>query len=372
MGSMRNLGFDLKQGHAGPGCATEGCATEGCATEGCATADRTEENDLPGNRREQDGRQGSRRRFLLGASLVLGAAGSHALPSVAQAKAGQGDLPAGTKPFKISLAQWSLHKELEASRLDPLDFAKVASGFGIDAIEYVTPFYKGKHQDRSYLAELKRRATGEGCWSLLIRIDGEGDIVAPEAKRRQHAMENHKKWVEAAAFLGCHAVRVKLECQGDEDDQAKKVSDALRRLCEFSDSHGVDVLVENHGGLSSKGGWLADVLAAVGHPRCGSLPDFGGFDLGAGQKYDRYQGVRELMPYARAVSAKALDFDPRGDETTINYPLMLKIVTDAGYRGYVSIDYEGTRLSEQAGIERTKALLERVRDQLSSRADRRG
>jgi len=316
--------------------------------------------------------RGSRRRFMLGASLAIGAASGYGLPSVASARAGQGEGPSGTRPFKISLAQGSLHKELLATRLDPLDFAKAASSFGIDAIEYASQFYKDKHRDRAYLAELKRRSVGEGCWGLLIRIDGEGELGAPKKKARQRAVDNHKRWVEAAAFLGCHAVRVNAESQGSEDDQANYVSDGLRRLCEFSDKHGIDVLVENRGGLSSQGGWLAEVLTAVGHPRCGSLPDFGGWTAPGGKDYDRYTGVRELMPFARAVSAKSLDFDARGDETSINYPLMLEIVTGGGYRGHVAIAYEGTRLSERAGIERTKALLERVREQLGSRGERRG
>lgn len=287
--------------------------------------------------------------------------------SVARAEASRG----GARPFKISLAQWSLHKELSASRLDPLDFPRVANGFGIDAVEYVSTFYKAKATDRAYWAELKRRAAGEGVWSALIMVDGEGELGAPEEKVRRRAVDNHKKWVEAAAFLGCHAIRVNAESRGNEDDQVNWLSDGLRRLCRFSDPFGVSILVENHQGLSAKASWLVELLNAVGHPRCGSLPDFGNFTFGPNQEYDRYVGVRELMPFARAVSAKSYDFDARGDETRINYAQMLKIVTDAGYHGYVGIEYEGSRLSEPAGIVRTKQLLERVREQLTPRADQR-
>lgn len=311
----------------------------------------------------------SRRAFLRGASLALGAAGSYGFLPAALAKSGEAE---GARPFKISLSQWSLHKEYIASRLDPIDFARAANGLGIDAIEYSSEFYKNKVKDKAHLAELKRRAVGEGVCSLLIRVDAEGQLGAPEPRARQRAVDAHKKWVEAAAFLGCHAVRVKAESLGSEDEQANWVSDGVRRLCEFSDGYAVDILIENHGGLSAKGSWLAEVLNAVKHARCGSLPGFGNFELGGGQVYDRYQGVRELMPFARAVSAKSYDFGSGGEETRINYPLMLKIVTDAGYHGYVGIEYEGKRLSEQAGILRTKALLERVREQLASRAQRRG
>jgi L-ribulose-5-phosphate 3-epimerase len=205
-------------------------------------------------------------------------------------------------------------------------------------------------------------------------VDGEGDLAAPTPKARKRAVDSYKKWVEAAAFLGCHSIRVNAASAAggrrSEDDQANWASDGLRRLAEFSDARGINVLVENQGGLSSKGSWLSEVLNAVKHPRCGSLPDFGGFEPGDGQ--DRYKGVRELMPFARAVSARSFDFDARGDETKINYGQMLEIVTAAGYHGYVGIAYDGERLSERAGIERTKSLLERVREQLSARVEHRG
>jgi L-ribulose-5-phosphate 3-epimerase len=313
----------------------------------------------------------SRRRFLRGASLALGAAGGFTFLPQALATVGPVDVPREGRSFKIALGQWSLHKELQAKRLDPLDFARAANGFGLDAIEYSSQFYPGKAADRAYLAELKRRAAGEGVWSAVFRLDAEVALGAKESKVRRRAVESHEKWLEAAAFLGCHAIVVKAASQGSEDDQANFVADGLRRLCELSDPYGISILVDNHGGLSSKASWLAEVLTAVGHPRAGSLPDFGNFDLGGGQEYDRYTGVRELMPFARGVSARSYDFDGRGDETRINYPLMLKIIADAGYHGYVSITYDGQRLSERAGIERTKSLLERSRAQLLQRAERK-
>ncbi len=319
----------------------------------------------------------SRRGFLteslaLGAALLAWQVGVPRAASAAEPKAA-----AGARPFKISLAQWSLHRELQAARLDPLDFPKVANGFGIDAVEYASQFYRGKATNRTFLAELKRRAAGEGVWSLLIAVDGEGDLGARERKARRRAVEGYKKWVDAAAFLGCHAIRVsvgnsKAAQSAGEDDLANWTAEGLRKLAEFSGGRGVDVLVENEGGLASRGSWLSEVLNAVHHPRCGSLPDFGGFDLPGGEGQDRYKGVRELMPFARAVNARARDFDERGEETKINFAQMLEIVTTAGYHGYVGIKYDGERLSERAGIERTKALLERAREQLGARHERRG
>jgi sugar phosphate isomerase/epimerase len=295
-----------------------------------------------------------RRRFLqhsagLAAGLGLGTA-AVPLPAAEDKK----------PPFLISLAQWSLHKALFGKKLDPLDFAKVAKqDYGIDAIEYVNQFYKGKAQDKEYTAELKKRADDLGVKSVLIMCDGEGALGDPDPKKRQQAVENHYKWVELAKYLGCHSIRVNAHSSGSREEQMDRVADGLRKLTEFGAQHEINVIVENHGELSSDGAWLVGVMKKVDHPRCGTLPDFGNF-----YKYDRYQGVREMMPYAKGVSAKSYDFDAEGNETTIDYRRMMKIVLDAGYHGRVGIEYEGSKLSESEGIRATKKLLERIRTEV--------
>jgi sugar phosphate isomerase/epimerase len=178
-------------------------------------------------------------------------------------------------------------------------------------------------------------------------------------------VENHYRWVEAAQFLGCHAIRVNAQSEGTPEEQKKLAADGLRRLTEFADPLGLNVLVENHGGLSSNGAWLASVMQAVDHPRCGTLPDFGNFDIAEGETYDRYVGLEELMPYAKAVSAKSHVFDEEGNEARMDYERLLRIVLQAGYRGWVGVEYEGSEHSEDEGIRLTKALLERVRELLA-------
>lgn len=268
--------------------------------------------------------------------------------------------------FTISLAQWSLHRAFYSGTLDNLDFAATAKNeFGIDAIEYVNGFFKDKGEDHSYLAEMKKRAGDLGVKNLLIMCDGEGRLGDPDKAARKQTVHNHIKWVEAAKFLHCHSIRVNAASEGGYEEQQKLAADGLRKLCEFADTRGMNVIVENHGGLSSNGAWLAGVIKLVDHKRIGTLPDFGNFQVSPGQWYDKYQGVEELMPYAKAVSAKSHVFDDAGNEAEIDYLRMMKIVLDAGYHGYVGIEYEGSELSEMEGIAATKALLERVRDELS-------
>ena len=262
--------------------------------------------------------------------------------------------------FKISLAQWSLHRELREKKFDHLDFARVArKDFGIEAIEYVNSFFKDRARDAAYLAEMNLRAKDLGVYQHLIMCDGEGRLGDPDATKRTEAVENHYRWVEAAKTLGCASIRVNAASEGSFDEQMALAADGLRRLSQFAHPHGINVIVENHGGLSSRGDWLVGVMKRVNHPRCGTLPDFGNF-----YEYDRYQGVAELMPFARAVSAKSHDFDQNGEETAKDYRRLMKIVTDAGYHSWVGIEYEGQQLSEREGIAATLRLLERIRNEM--------
>ncbi|MFO7261102.1 MAG: sugar phosphate isomerase/epimerase family protein [bacterium] len=274
--------------------------------------------------------------------------------------------PAPAPWFRISLAQWSLHRTIRAGELDHLDFVRVArQEFGIEAVEYVNTFFKDKAKDAAYLAEMNRRADGEGVYQHLIMCDGEGRLGAPDEAERKKAVENHYKWVDAAKTLDCAMIRVNAASEGTWEEQAKLAADGLRRLCEYGDQVGIDIVVENHGGLSSNAAWLAQVMRLVDHPRCGTLPDFGNFRISETETYDKYRGVQELMPFAKAVSAKSHDFDEEGNETDKDYRRLMRIVLEAGYRGWVGIEYEGRRLPEREGIRLTKQLLERVRDELA-------
>lgn len=259
--------------------------------------------------------------------------------------------------FSISLAQWSLHRTLQSGKLDHLDFPKTAKQeYGIDAVEYVNVFFK--NAGKAYVEELKKRCDDLGVQSVLIMCDGEGAIGDPSEAKRRQAVENHYKWVEAARLLGCHSIRVNASSEGSAVEQEERAADGLRRLCEFADGQGINVIVENHGGLSSHGDWLVRVMKRVGHPRAGTLPDFGNF-----YEYDRYLGVEEMMPYARGVSAKSNEFNEAGEEVRTDYRRMLKIVTAAGYHGRIGIEYEGEKHSEDEGIRLTKKLLEKVREE---------
>jgi sugar phosphate isomerase/epimerase len=269
-------------------------------------------------------------------------------------------------PFEISLAEWSLHRALYDGELDNLDFPRVTrDDYGLDAVEYVSSFFKDKAEDSSYLSDLKARADDHGVRSLLIMCDGEGALGDPDDAARTTAVENHYRWVEAAKYLGCHSIRVNARSEGTPDVQRELAVDGLRRLTEFAAQREINVIVENHGGISSDGSWLSSVMRAVDHPRCGTLPDFGNFQIEEGVWYDRYQGVAELMPFAKAVSAKSHDFDDQGNEIHTDFLRMMRIVLDSGYRGYVGIEYEGNSVSEPEGVRATKRLLERVRDTLA-------
>ncbi|WP_437203941.1 sugar phosphate isomerase/epimerase family protein [Planctomicrobium sp. SH664] len=300
----------------------------------------------------------NRREFLLG--LAAGLATTPLL------KRGIAAVAESNPLYRISLAEWSLHKAINAKQLSNLDFARIArEEFDIDGIEYVSTFFEGKVGEQSYLADLKKRSEQHGVRNVLIMVDREGALGDPDAARRRQAVENHRKWLEAAAYLGCHSIRVNAQSKGTYDEQMRLASDGLRELTLLAEPLNLNVIVENHGGLSSNGRWLAEVMRQVDHPHCGTLPDFGNFRVSPTEFYDRYEGVEELMPFAKGVSAKSYDFNGEGNETSVNYLRMMKLVLDSGYRGFVGIEYEGSDLSEFDGIRKTKALLERVRTELA-------
>ena len=266
--------------------------------------------------------------------------------------------------YEISLAQWSLHRAFFAGYLKPVDFPRIAKEqFGINAIEYVNSFFPDRQPKKNFIKELKIRCSDLGVKSLLIMCDGEGNLGDPDEASRTKAIENHYKWVDAAAELGCHSIRVNAQSSGSYEEQMKLAANGLAKLTDHAAKQNINVIVENHGGLSSNGAWLASVMKMVNKPRCGTLPDFGNFilDWETRESYDRYSGVTELMPYAKAVSAKSNDFDSDGNEIHTNYEKMIGIVLDAGYRGYIGIEYEGNNIGEFEGIIRTKDLLTRTR-----------
>tara|TARA_B100000953_G_scaffold151187_1_gene125115 strand:+ start:650 stop:1561 length:912 start_codon:yes stop_codon:yes gene_type:complete len=271
-----------------------------------------------------------------------------------------------SNPFEISLAEWSLHRSLQSKEIDHLDFFSVAKNeFNISAVEYVNSFFFDKAKDQRYLNEMKLRASDLGVRSLLIMCDNEGNLGDPDLKKRTKSVENHYKWAEAAKFLGCHSIRVNARSFGSYDEQIVLAADGLRRLTEFGDTLELNTIVENHGGLSSNGKWLSAVMDKVDHPRVGTLPDFGNFRIEGDEWYDRYQGMKELMPYAKAVSAKSHEFDSNGNEIQSDYYKIMDIVLKAGYSGYVGIEYEGNVHSEIEGIKLTRDLLIKIRDSIS-------
>ena len=260
---------------------------------------------------------------------------------------------ANTKPFfEISLAQWSLHRQLRSGELPVLDFARKSKEvFGISAVEYVNQFFADKANDQTFLRSLKQRADDNGVQSLLIMIDGEGHLGDVDNAVRGRAVENHFKWCEAAKYLGCYSIRVNITGSGDSDSVQDAAVDGLSRLCAFASMMQISVIVENNVGFSSNGNWLEALLQRVALPNCGALPDFGNFG-----DYDRYKGVEQLMPFAKGISAKSFAFDDKGKEVQTDFERMLKIIKQAGYSGHIGVEYEGAG-DEDMGVMATKNLL---------------
>ncbi len=294
----------------------------------------------------------SRRMFL--ARTVRATAGIAVAQSV-PGLAGASQERTMKKSFEISLAAWSVHKLFYAGKLKQIDMPKLCrQEFDISGLELVNSFFPSPQY--GYCKSLLKRAADHGVKILLIMCDGEGDMAHPDKGERRQAVRNHRKWIDVAAVLGCHSIRCNSGSgkPGDADAIAR-CAESFAELVEYARGDKINVIIENHGGLSSHPESLVAVMKKVNDPLFGTLPDFGNFPDGV----DRYEAVGAMMPYAKAVSAKCYDFDAEGDETRIDYTKMMRIVLDSGYRGWVGIEYEGNRMTELEGVKACKKLLER-------------
>jgi len=280
------------------------------------------------------------------------------------------------KPFfKLSLAQWSLHRNIIDGKLSPFAFAAKAKALGFEGLEYVSGLYKKEYETaenqlqaiKNICTKLNAKATEKGMENLLIMVDGEGDLGSSDKAVRKEAAENHHKWIDASKALGCHSIRVNLFGDGTQEAQLEQASDGLAMLCEYGKDQNINVIVENHGGYSSDPAWLTGVMKMVNMDNCGTLPDFGNFciEREGGAKWgapcikeyeDYYEAVKIMMPYDKAVSAKSYAFNAAGDETKIDYYKMLRVIKNAGYKGYIGVEFEG-EADEEKGILATKNLL---------------
>lgn len=279
------------------------------------------------------------------------------------------------KELKLSLAQYSLHRGLFRRKgyepIESLDFPKITRNMGIDGVEYVAHFFPGKKPDLKFSKEMLKRSKDYGVENQLIMVDRNGDLGDPDKTKRAQAVANHLKWVEAAAVLGCHSIRVNARSKGTADEQRKLLADGLRSLCEKSEKYNMNIIMENHGGLSSDGDWLASVVVETNHAACGTLPDFGNFwDQATRKLYDPYGGVKAMLPHAKAVSAKSFDINPGTKyemkhhkfDFSIDFSRMMKMTYESQYDGFIGIEYEGPNpeKDEKIGIIRTKKIIEQL------------
>lgn len=343
----------------------------------------------------------SRRDFLN--QLGLTAAGlslASVLPTQTVASMTTTNMPHSALRFDISLAEFSFAGDLYSGKMTNMEFpARAKNEFGINVLEYVSGFFNNKHTDSGYLKELKQRTDDLGMKNNLIMVDG-ANIADLDATKRQQAVEAHHAWVDAAKYLGCSTIRVNLgdtskAISGAPDDPAeeaaKAAADGYHKLLEYAAKQNINVIVENHFGNSTDIDWLVGVIKQVNMPNAGLLPDFGNFCRQRSKpetndikgimatkcvkEYDRYEGVKKMMPYAKGISAKTHKFDARGNETETDFLRMFNIIKDAGFNGYVGIEYEGGLMNmynptggylpTAEGIKATKTLLERVRAELS-------
>jgi len=257
--------------------------------------------------------------------------------------------------FQIGIQEYTFHRWIGAGKLDHLDYPALAKKkLGITHIEYWNRPFGGKHTDKKYVGELVKRTTGEGMKNVLILVDARNQLDSKDAKARARAIDEHKGWVDCAAQLGCKAIRVNCRSGGNRDENLDNAAKGLGALCDYAKGTEVKIVIEPHGGNSQDPDWLLAAMKKINKPNAGLLPDFNNFG-----RYDRYYGVKESLPYAPAVCAKALKFDAKGNETNTDYYRMLKIIYESDYSGVISIEFEGHGIDPIEGSLKTKALIQK-------------
>jgi len=262
--------------------------------------------------------------------------------------------------FEISIAQWSFQRQFYSGEMKTVDFPKFAAEkLGIYGIDYLSDFMLDIYTKPEKLKQLKKRSDDLGVHNEMIMCHKEGRVGDMISANRAKVIDTHYRWIEAAHHLGCKSIRVNARSGGSRQQQLDLVTDSLTQLSKFAAPLGINIIVENLWGsdYSYKANFIADVMKNVNMNNCGTLPDLNNF------RYDDpYKSTAIIMPWAKAVSAKSMDFDPKGREKYIDYFRMMDIVHKSGFNGYIGIEWEGCKKSPMEGVLLTKALLEKARN----------
>lgn len=231
----------------------------------------------------------------------------------------------------ISIAQWALVREIREGKWKTLDFPRIArEDFDINGIEFVNTLFEVPHVN--YLNQLKRNAGEHGVDMVLIMVDAEGDPCVPDRKGREQFGINHRKWIDIAHYLGCHSIRT--NCRGREGDDPEEclrwAADSYRMLLEYASGAGINVLIENHGGVSNDAGWMERLFSEVDHPLFGSYPDW----RQPSDDFDNVQYLEKMLPFARGMSY-------RNQPDDLLSARMIRLCRKMGYRGWYGIESQG-------------------------------
>jgi sugar phosphate isomerase/epimerase len=245
--------------------------------------------------------------------------------------------------------------------MSAVDFPAFArEQYSIGLLDYVNTLLGSSRDMAGRAAELARSSAAAGVQNQVLMIDEQGLLGDPDPSRRAQSVDNHLRWWDVADAIGCRYMRVNAHSSGTDAEQLELCRDGISTLIDRGAARPSTLLIENHGGLSSRADWIVSLIDSLPASRCALMTDFNNFQYAPGQVYDRYLGVQQMMPFTRVVSAKSFDFDDAGNETTIDFTRMFDIIRNFALEGAVSAEYEGSRLSEFDGAGATVELLQQL------------
>ena len=247
----------------------------------------------------------------------------------------------------ISLAQWALIEEIRSDKWKTLDFPKIArEDFGLNGIEFVNTLFEVPTVE--YLNTLKRNAADFNVQMVLIMVDEEGDGCADTKQGRKQFEINHRKWVDVAHYLGCHAIRT--NCRGlenaDKQQALEWAAESYNMLLDYASPSGISIVIENHGGVSNDPDWMIALMKKVNNLKFGTFPDW----RSPSADFDNYTYLQKTLPYAKGMSYR----NQPTEELTAK---MIKLSQDGGYRGWYGIESSG-REEVKRGVALLKKYLQ--------------
>lgn len=274
-----------------------------------------------------------RRRFLQSAGAAALAGSELAFSSAAKATPAPPSRASAPRLFSGCCA-YSFRKALASKQMTMEDFILKGVEMELDGVDMTV--YWLKSTDPTYLAGLRHLAlkngipfSGAACGSSMVQAD---------KAKRDKVLDDIKKWIDVTDALGASHLRVfggKLPSGATDEQAIGWIVETMKPACEYSGKKGITLGIEDHSGVTQSAKVCLEIMRRVDSPYAGINLDITHFVPSAGE--DGYSQIEACVPYATHTHIREV-FD---DQQPIDLDRVWQMFAKAGYKGYMSAEYEG-------------------------------